>query len=472
MLKTLYKFLKYGIPSILILLFLWSFILAKSAAMVFNYAMERQDILRGTITVERIEANILGDVEFEDLKWIDDHGGTILHIPEGSFHVRPWDIITWNLKSTTLQELTLKNALVSIHFDDHMNVDFVRHSPDLKKIDDTEPNWEDKVSLAGKSEEERRAIGERRRMRNQQKMENQWQNFNHKGHRFRLKFHLENCLMEIFYKERQYYLSGVYFNTDINSDKSVSLKAYTGRFGGTMIGNGMTIHGDIDLTCEPVPECDLTVLLQDVQPASLGFGLNIQDALTLQTYFTGPISHPVANGTLSMDRLRLPGMEFENVRGDVHYEDAQLDFHDVSAKVYGGTLNAEGDYNIDTRYYHIHGFGKDLRASKAFRGAGLSCPVDMEIYLVSNEQSRDLKCYGSFTSGPGRYEWIPFDKISGRFSNAYRDLRFYDARIDIGHYQLQTDFISIIDGKLTLHPVDLVNMTTGETRMTYIYDKQ
>lgn len=464
-----WKALKYALPSSIVILFLWLLILSRSATMIFNYAMEQQDMFRGTITVEEIWADMFGNVEFEDLIWKDIDGETILHIPEGSLEVRPLDILSWNITSTTLKEFVLKNARISLRFDENMNVDFIRQSPSMERLDQTKPDWEKKVSFAGMSEEERRAIGEVKRTAAQKKMEQQWQNFNQEGHKLRLKLILDNCLLEIFYKKRHYYLSGVNFNADINSDKYLRLKAYTGRFGGTMIGNGITIHGDVNLTAEPVPECEFAVILQDVDPSSLGFGMDLHDPLTLRTYFTGPISSPIGDGDLHMERLRLPGLEFENVEGNIHYENAQLNFPNVSAKVFGGTLDAEGDYNIDTRYYHIHGIGKNLRAERALKGSKLSCLVDLEMYLASNESARNSKSYGSFTSGPGRYDWIPFDKISGRFSNAYRDLRFYDARIDIGNYQLQTDAISIINGKLSIDPIDLVNTETGEVRLTYQY---
>ena len=463
--KKLKILLKYIIPIIMLLSFVWLFLLSRSAALIFNRAMEEQDMLQGTITVESIQADVTGHVEFENLKWKDPDGETILSVPEGELRVRLWDIITNHITATTLKELILRNALVSLRFDENMQVDFIRHTPiaeDMQKKQKKKPN-----PLAGKSEEERRIIGEENRQRSRKDMELQWKNFNHQGKHLKMSIILENCPIEVFYKKRQYYLSGVYFKAGIDTEKELHLKLYTGRFGGTMVGSGMTIRGFVDLSSEVMPECDLAVTLQDVQPDSLGFGLNIQDTLTLNAYFTGPVSHPEADGNLHMDRLRIPGMEFQNVNGNIHYEDALISFHNVSAGIFGGTLNAEGDYNIDTRYYHIHGLGKNLQASKALRGSNLVCPVDLDMYLVSNESARQLKCYGSFTSGPGRYTWIPFDKISGRFSNAYRDLRFYDARIDIGSYQLRSDFISIIDGKLTISPIDLVNTETNEVRMTY-----
>ena len=83
-----------------------------------------QDMLKGTITAEKITAHFTGDVDFTGLEWRDTEGRLILRVPEGYFYVRLWDGVTGHIKSTSLQELILKDAEVSIHLADDMTVDF------------------------------------------------------------------------------------------------------------------------------------------------------------------------------------------------------------------------------------------------------------------------------------------------------------------------------------------------------------
>ena len=104
-------------------LFIFLEILSRGAAMVFNQAMENQDMLRGSVKVEKLLAHINGYVSFENLVWEDNNGNTILKVPSGSFKVSIIDVMTNNLKSTTIQELTLNDAVVSIHLADDMQVD-------------------------------------------------------------------------------------------------------------------------------------------------------------------------------------------------------------------------------------------------------------------------------------------------------------------------------------------------------------
>ena len=152
------KALLIGITAIFIAVILVLEVFSRGAAAIFNEAMLEQDMLKGTITAEKIVAHINGHVNFSGLEWRDPEGRLILRIPEGAFHVRPWDIVTGHIKSTTMQELTIKNAEISVHLADDMTVDFIRNSPDMKRVDEQDEDWQDKVSLVGKSEEERKRI--------------------------------------------------------------------------------------------------------------------------------------------------------------------------------------------------------------------------------------------------------------------------------------------------------------------------
>ena len=244
------KSMGYGILPIIVLVLVILEILSHSAAFLFNYAMERQEMLKGTITVEEIYADLTGHVVFENLEWKDPRGHTLLLIPDGRFAVRLWDVITFNFKSTTIQDLTLNNAVISLRLDDKMEIDVVRPSPDVepvtKALDEHKEGWEDEVDLAPKTEEEIKARAERRRRRQQQQMQRDWRNFNQEERKIKLDLALNKCSMEIFYKDRHYLLGAVYLEAHIDTDNELFFRAHTGRFGGTMVGSGMTFHGNVD----------------------------------------------------------------------------------------------------------------------------------------------------------------------------------------------------------------------------------
>lgn len=65
-------------------------VISRGAAQIFNHAMANQDMLRGTITVERLISDITGHVYFTNLVWTDREGNPILEIPSGDFRVNIW----------------------------------------------------------------------------------------------------------------------------------------------------------------------------------------------------------------------------------------------------------------------------------------------------------------------------------------------------------------------------------------------
>ncbi len=450
--------LKYILPGILLILLVLLEIYSYSAAYFFNRAMEQQDMLHGEITVETITAHINGHVYFENLQWKNPEGKMILSVPRGDFRVNLLDVLLQNYKSTTIRELNLEDVEISIHLNDDMSWDLVRHSPALERMPkqmDPDSEWEKKVKLAGKSEEELRAIGERRRRIQQERLEKQWKNFDRDGRKLNLKLSLNKCRLEIFYKARHYLMSNMNFRADIDTDNEMTLQASAGRFGGTMHGYGMKLKGSMDFSDGEVPTARLTLSFRDIDPSSLGFGMDLKDPISLITYLEGPISHPVGSGSISMKQLRLPNLEFQNVKGDIFYEDAMLRFSDVKANVYEGDLIANGYYNLDTRYYHIEGHGERLKAKAALPKDSLRCDVVLDLTVDSKGSPKNTTYRGRFKSGPGLYSWVTFESLAGKFRFLDKKLDFYDIRVDLGGILATTDTLTVDHGKIALHPIHI-----------------
>lgn len=408
-------------------------VISRGAAQIFNHAMANQDMLRGTIMVERLISDITGHVYFTNLVWTDREGNPILEIPSGDFRVNVWDVLTRDFKSTTIRELTVDQPVVSVRLSDDMKVDFVRPSPDMDNLKKEPADWREKVNLSSLDARGRREVGQWRREHRQQKMQNDWRNFNAAGKKLKLRLNVHDGGVEVFYRKRHYVMSHVQMAVGIDTDRKMDIDMSIGGFGGTMIGDAISLNGTVDFQQDPEPECSLALVLYQIDPSSLGFGMNIHDKMTLSTYFTGPVSHPIGTGKVEMDELHIPGLDFANVEGNVYYENSLLQFTDVTADVYKGKLAAYGDYDLEI---HSEGSAKSTVSS------------------------------GSFLSGPGRYHLLPFDSLSGKVTDAGGDLHFYDAVIKLPGFTISTDAFHIQHGKLHLSPIRL---TDKEGHPLYIY---
>ena len=404
-------------------------------AHIFNQQMKKQDMLRGTVTVEQVYMDLLGHVKFVGLVWKDPNGETILEAPDGSFKLRLWDVAMRRFKSTTVQQLTLNKARVAVRFTRDMNVDFV-HIKD--------PNAASKP----KKKKERKTFEQRVR------------NFNRDNRKIRANIVLNDCEVEVRYLRRDYVLNNVNLEMDLNTADRTKLTVTCGEFGGTMVGCGMTIDGVVDFNHE-IPEMNVDFAVRGVDPSSLGFGMNVHDKMTLVAKALGPVTQPTATGTVRMDELNIPPMEFRNVIGDISYRSGEVTFSNVTAKVFNGDLKARGWYNVDTRQYKIYGHGTDLDTRVALKDINFYCLVALDMALECDGNPRNTLTYGVFKSGPGRYALVPFDYLSGRFSNQRRKLEFYDVVIAMPLGQVKTDVLRIHNGKMMLDYVTLVDPTTG-----------
>ena len=224
-----------------------------------------------------------------------------------------------------------------------------------------------------------------------------------------------------------------------------------------MRGSGMTINGTIDMKEAERPVADLSMLISEVDPSSLGFGMDIHDKMTLSVRFTGPFDTMEGAGTVRMKELHIPGIAFRNVEGAVRMKEAKLDFTDVTADVFGGKLRAWGDYDLDTCYWNLCGHGEGLEAAEGFPSAQLDCKGARDLIIHSTGSTRRTVYSGSFRSGAGTYRCIvPFESLSGTFDSAWHDQRFGNLEIDFGDgYRARADTFRRKDGKVTLSPIEI-----------------
>ena len=389
------------------LLLLVAKIMSYGAAELFNYAASRQEMLRGTITVESITANIHGGVTFEKLAWDDPAGNPILRVPSGSFKVDPWDVLRMRFVSTTIREITLESPAFAVYFDEEMNVDFINRRQgeiEQEKARDAKEKLEDRIS-----------------------------NFNREGKPLDVTITVHNGRMAAFYRQRRY-----------------------------LVGNGIEADCEIDFKEKNLPSI-VSVTAKGVIPSSMGLGDDIHDKMTLTASGRGPLSHLICEGTVTMPELHVPALDFYDVKGDIHYDDGAMTFSDVKARVYGGVVTARGDYNVDSRVYNIYLHGEGLDSRIPTKEPRFYCLVTLDGEIHCDGNVKDLVAFGSFSSGGGFYSLIPFRGITGTFHNCYRALDFYDVTIDTDFGLIHTDAFHIIDGKLHLGKIELVDKESGES---------
>ena len=448
--KQLYKKGLKGIAAFLaigvIVFFVLATIASRGMGVIFNEVMARQTMMRGTVTVESLSATPWGTLSFTDLVWTDPDGRRLITVPDGKIRVNMWDVVTRNFKASAINGIELNDAIIVVDLDENNRIDFVPPSPDIKKpVNEVEP----RPKAPRKTTQER-----------QEELGNKVRNFNWQGQHLDLKIRLRNSQLEVFNRNRHYVMKDVNARIDLDSNRAIHIDMETGKFGGTAIGDGLVLKGRVDLKDvlkHRMPQLDLQFDVKGVDPSSLGFGENIHDAMTLLTKVTGDFNRPLAKGRVTMPILRIPALTFDNVVGDVTYQDGILNFSNVNANVFNGKLEAKGVYNLDTRAYTITGVAKDLDSSVALKTPEFLVPVSANLNFKSEGMPRDMEVWGNFWSGEGRYMLIPIQSITGNFHNKGRHLSFSDVKVNTKVTTISTNALRIDDGQLTMGPLNITS---------------
>lgn len=435
-------------------------IASDQAMFIFNKTMSAQKVLKGSVTLGSIDADIWGRVEFQNLVWLDTDGQPIVHVPQGRFKVRPWDIITRRISTSTIKELELDNALFAVRFNRKMQLDIFEQAQAKRVIDRAEQK--EAVLSGNETAAEFEQIAQEKIVLQERLPRDRHElNLDLENKRLKMRVVFNNCTLTAGYRNRYFVLNEVNATIDIDTQKKLTIDFVTGKFGGTIVGDGVEIKGNINLA-QQIPHYDLHLELYNVLPASLGIA-DIKDTVSITASVTGELPNPVIDGHLDFKELNIPGLHFSKVRGDLHYEDALLKFTNVKGNVFGGTVEAFGDYHLDTKYYNIDALGHELLGSIAARNGKIKCKVELDFKIRSKGDPKTALTYGSFKSGKGSYYIIPFDSISGEFSNQNKHLEFKNVVIETKMGTIKTDAFDIVNGKLHIGEIYLEEPENGQT---------
>ena len=416
-------------------LFWWLAYLASiHAAEIFNRVISDQKFLAGIVTVDRISANIKGAVTFENLQWKDREGQPVVVIPSGSFKVRIWDVVTKHFSIGTITYAELDHAVMNLKFNDKMHIVGLRLAERVPEKKNTAKKKQDKTK----------------------------EPFNIRLKDTNMVLKLVNCKITATStkKQRKFVLNDVNTTIHYNSKDKINVDFATGKFGGTLVGDGVALHGTIDLKPR-IAVYNLNLGIKELDPSSLGTGLNIKDKVTAGAHIVGDLPDPLITGRLAMKELNIPALHFTGLKGDFRYQDGLITATNVHADVYGGNCDAYGSFALDSKAYDVYVKGHALRSEIAAKSALIRCAIELDLTMKCNGDNKSTLTYGSFYSGSGSYAILKFDRISASFSNQYKNLVFSDVLIESTAGDITTPLLSIDDGKLHLGKIYLTNRDTG-----------
>lgn len=420
-----HKGIKRGICGILVLgmVFLgFCVALRYKAADIFNHVAAERDVFHGTVTVEQLSASPWGTVSFKNLVWLDEDGTLLAKIPEGSFHVKIWDVVSRHIGTQTVTDVSIDNAYIHLFFDDHMEL---RHMKGLSDADEVKRE-KNGMTLTGL----------------------------HSSRPFDCQIHVSNSTIEADSPQRHFTIDNVILRLDLHTRGITKMELSAGPFSGVMEADRMQLGGTLDFT-KDLPQYDMYLKIKDCKPQSFDVGFDVDDTASAYAKITGDLPHPVIDGTVSMDQMNITALRFTDVKGLFHYEDGHVTATQVSASAFGGAVKAVGSFDLNEKSYYADIFGENLRGSKAAHDNLLRCKVRLDLHMSENKTAQTKDIHGSFSSSPGQYHFVPFNQISGQFRKIGNTLLFEHVVISMAMGDVTTDAFRIVDGKVQLGPIYL-----------------
>ena len=408
-------------------------LMSGNAAQIFNKYMAKQKVLVGTVTAEELAADLWGNVYFTNLRWTNPAGETIIAAPKARLQVRPWDIVWGKATTDSIRELELEQADLHIGFDKNMRVDILRQQPPTEKPKKIIP-------LKAKPPQN---------LQLPQRLPN-------------ITLLLKDTSITAHYMKRLFVLNDVDAKLQITKHELLHIKMSAGRFGGTMVGEGLNIDGTVQLQGEQ--KVSLNIGLYDVVPASLGLS-NDNDPMTITGEMKGTLPRPEIDGSVALKELHIPGLSFTKVQGNYHYANGLIALQDVTGSVFGGTLDAYGLYHFDNRHDQIDVKAKDLMAAVAAKNALINCQVDLDIKFRYLGKNANNITYGSFKSGKGTVMFVPFNSIRGNFDDQNKELSFHDVVISTDLGDFESNAFKVVKGKVAISDIIWVESNGQRTRI-------
>lgn len=405
--------------------------LSYRAADIFNIVLESRQLFPGQVTVERLSATPWGRVSFENLIWKAEDGRLLAEIPEGSFRVNPLDVLTQSISSRSLKELQAERAYLHLILDEHMELTEIyrKESPEARR--DKKP---DGHKLTGPDSDRP----------------------------FICKLDIRQATIEAEAPgskpespRRHFTIGHTDLRAEVNTRGKTSIKLAAGQFTGTVEAQSIQLNGTLDFA-PATPVYDLHISLRGCNPNSLDVGMKLDDLADATAHITGQLPRPVLDGVLMFPKLHMPGLEFTDVKGTLHYEDGLFTAQDVTADAYDGKVKAKGYFNIDEKAWGLDLTGEDIKGGRAVHDKNLHCRVTLELHMEESRLRKTKTTSGKFLSGPGTYYLVPFEKLSGTFEQQGKGaLIFRDAVISLAAGDVTTAEFSLDKGKLTLAPIYL-----------------
>jgi translocation and assembly module TamB len=209
-------------------------------------------------------------------------------------------------------------------------------------------------------------------------------------------------------------------------------------------GQKASVHGKVQLDTG-TPYMNLIVEAQAFDPGSIFVGAPFHGKASFAINLFGPVDAPRADGEIHVAAGNAYGYDFRNATAKVRYEDSHVAVRDLSADIFGGHIEAQGEFSARDSSYTAYLKATDLDASSLqdfVPGVSGRTSADVGISGMGTDMQA-LCAYGSVSALGAAYEGLAVPRMDASFY-----MEGPVIRIDALHATLPDDGSLSIEGTI------------------------
>lgn len=201
--------------------------------------------------------------------------------------------------------------------------------------------------------------------------------------------------------------------------------------------NGQKAHADGKVRWDTdTPYLDLEASSEAFDPSQVLRDIPYKGAVAFSAHVTGTIKAPVVDGDFRVAEGAAAGVSFQNASAHVRYEDDHVYVQQLSANVFGGSVQGEAELSAHDFSYtaHLKGSEVDVQQAASYfpQLSDVQGRVSFDVGAAgAGIDVSSLHVYGSASLKAGAYKTLPIESLNASFDAQGQDVTIDYASLNL-----------------------------------------
>lgn len=176
-------------------------------------------------------------------------------------------------------------------------------------------------------------------------------------------------------------------------------------------------------------------------------GINVQDGVTVQGKITGSSVNPVLEGTFGIKSLDFAPLQIDEFHGSFLYFNDKLNIANAVGQVGSGTVMADGELILKSGDFKFNLLAEKIPA-ELLTDAQLNGNLTFDTTVIGSNEAASVAALGDFAVTEGQFKGVDFSKLTGVVYYNKTGYKFSDVYLHTFLGKIPLDAVLLDNGKL------------------------